>query len=200
MPEPKNNGHLQRMSVQKEHRALKNDHKPCVVWLTGLSGSGKTSTTDALENKLHALGYKTYTLDGDNVRHGLNNDLGFTDADRVENIRRVAEVAKLMVDAGLIVITAFISPFISERKYARQILADNEFIEVFIDAPIEVCEARDPKGLYKKARSGQLENFTGIDSEYQKPQNPEIVLESSKKPPEELANYVLEYLISKTKL
>ena len=201
MLDPKNNSvYLQRMSVQKEHRALKNDHKPCVVWLTGLSGSGKTSTANALENKLHALGYKTYTLDGDNVRHGLNNDLGFTDADRVENIRRVAEVAKLMVDAGLIVITAFISPFISERKYARQILADNEFIEVFVDAPIEVCEARDPKGLYKKARSGQLKNFTGIDSEYQKPQNPEIVLESSKKPPEELANYVLEYLISRTKL
>ena len=170
MLDPKNNSvYLQRMSVQKEHRALKNDHKPCVVWLTGLSGSGKTSTADALENKLHALGYKTYTLDGDNVRHGLNNDLGFTDADRVENIRRVAEVAKLMVDAGLIVITAFISPFISERKYARQILADNEFIEVFVDAPIEVCEARDPKGLYKKARSGQLKNFTGMNSEYQKP-------------------------------
>ena len=201
MLDPENNSvYLQRMSVQKEHRALKNDHKPCVVWLTGLSGSGKTSTANALENKLHALGYKTYTLDGDNVRHGLNNDLGFTDADRVENIRRVAEVAKLMVDAGLIVITAFISPFISERKYARQILADNEFIEVFVNAPIEVCEARDPKGLYKKARSGQLKNFTGIDSEYQKPQNPEIVLESSKKPPEELANYVLEYLISRTKL
>ena len=201
MLDPKNNSvYLQRMSVQKEHRALKNDHKPCVVWLTGLSGSGKTSTADALENKLHALGYKTYTLDGDNVRHGLNNDLGFTDADRVENIRRVAEVAKLMVDAGLIVITAFISPFISERGYARQILADNEFIEVFVDAPIEVCEARDPKGLYKKARSGQLKNFTGTDSEYQKPQNPEIVLESAKKNPEELADYVLEYLISKTKL
>ena len=201
MLDPKNNSvYLQRMSVQKEHRALKNDHKPCVVWLTGLSGSGKTSTADALENKLHALGYKTYTLDGDNVRHGLNNDLGFTDADRVENIRRVAEVAKLMVDAGLIVITAFISPFISERKYARQIFADNEFIEVFVDTPIEVCEARDPKALYKKARSGQLKNFTGIDSEYQKPQNPEIVLESSKKSPEELADLVLEYLISKTKL
>ena len=201
MLDPKNNSvYLQRMSVQKEHRALKNDHKPCVVWLTGLSGSGKTSTADALENKLHALGYKTYTLDGDNVRHGLNNDLGFTDADRVENIRRVAEVAKLMVDAGLIVITAFISPFISERKYARQIVADNEFIEVFVDAPIEVCEARDPKSLYKKARSGQLKNFTGIDSEYQKPTNPEIVLKSAKNTPEELAEQVLEYLIPMTKL
>lgn len=192
--------HLQPMSIRKEQRALKNNHKPCVIWLTGLSSAGKSSTADALEKKLYALGYKTYTLDGDNVRHGLNNDLGFTDADRAENIRRVAEVAKLMVDAGLIVITAFISPFISERDYARQIVADDEFIEVFVDAPLEVCEARDPKGLYKKARSGQLKNFTGIDSEYQKPKNPEIVIKSINETPEELAEYILEYLIPKTKL
>ena len=176
------------MTVKKEQRAHQNKHKPCVVWLTGLSGSGKSSVADVLEQKLFALGYKTYTLDGDNIRHGLSNDLGFADADRVENIRRVAEVAKLMADAGLVVIAAFISPFISEREYARKIIANNEFIEVFVDAPIEICEARDPKGLYQKARSGQIKNFTGIDSEYQKPPNPEIVLESSEKPPEELAD------------
>ena len=154
----------------------------------------------ALEQKLFALGYKTYTLDGDNVRHGLNNDLGFTEADRVENIRRVAEVAKLMADAGLIVITSFISPFISERDYARQIIADDEFIEVFVDTPLNVCEARDPKGLYEKARSGQLKNFTGIDSEYQQPTNPEIVLNTMNKTPEALAEQVLEYLIQLTRL
>ena len=188
------------MTVKKEQRALKNKHKPCVVWLTGLSGSGKSTVANALEQKLFALGYKTYTLDGDNVRHGLNNDLGFTEADRVENIRRIAEVAKLLADAGLIVITAFISPFISERNYARQIIADDEFLEVFVDTPLEVCEARDTKGLYKKARSGQLKNFTGIDSEYQQPTNPEIILKSVNKSPEELAEQVLKYLIPMTKL
>ena len=188
------------MTVQKEQRALKNKHKPCVVWLTGLSGSGKSTVANALEQKLFALGFKTYTLDGDNVRHGLNNDLGFTEADRVENIRRVAEVAKLMTDAGLIVITAFISPFISERDYARQIIADDEFLEVFVDTPLEVCEARDTKGLYEKARSGQLKNFTGIGSEYQQPKNPDIVLQSVNKSPEELAEQVLKYVIPMTKL
>ena len=188
------------MAIQKEQRALKNEHKPCVIWMTGLSGSGKSTVADVLEQKLFSLGYKTYTLDGDNVRHGLNNDLGFTESDRVENIRRVAEVAKLMADAGMIVITSFISPFISEREYARQIISDDEFIEVFVDTPLNVCEARDPKGLYKKARSGQLKNFTGIDSEYQQPTNPEIVLDTVNKTAEALAEQVLEYLIPMTKL
>ena len=188
------------MAIQKEQRALKNEHKPCVVWLTGLSGSGKSTVANALEQKLFALGYKTYTLDGDNVRYGLNNDLGFTEADRVENIRRVAEVTKLMVDAGLIVITAFISPFISEREYARQIIADGEFLEVFVDTPLNVCEARDPKGHYKKARSGQLKNFTGIDSEYQQPTNPDIVLDTVKKSADALADQLLEYIRPMTKL
>ena len=145
------------MTVQKEQRAEQNNHKPCVVWLTGLSGSGKSSIADNLEMQLFALGYRTYTLDGDNIRHGLSNDLGFTDTDRAENIRRISEVAKLMADAGLVVITAFISPFISERDYARSIIADNEFVEVFVDTPLEICERRDPKGLYKKARSGELQ-------------------------------------------
>jgi len=183
------------MAIQKEQRVRQNKHKPCVVWLTGLSGSGKSTIANTLELKLFALNFKTYTLDGDNVRHGLSHDLGFSDADRAENIRRVAEVAKLMADAGLIVILAFISPFISERDYARNIIANNEFVEVYIDTPLEICEARDPKGLYKRARSGQLKNFTGIDSEYQQPENPEITIKTVDKTPEECAIKVLNYLM-----
>ena len=161
------------MKIDKTVRSQMNRQQPCVVWFTGLSGSGKSTVADRLEQKLHARGHRTYLLDGDNVRHGLNRDLGFTDEDRVENIRRVAEVAKLLADAGLIVITSFISPFRSERQLARDLMDDGEFIEVYIDTPLEICEARDPKGLYKKARAGALKNFTGIDSEYEPPENPE---------------------------
>lgn len=164
---------MQHVDVDKQARQKLKHQKPCVLWLTGLSGAGKSTIANLVEKKLYALGHHTYLLDGDNVRHGLNKDLGFTDTDRVENIRRVAEVAKLMVDAGLIVITAFISPFRSERDMARSLLEPGEFIEVHIDTPLEVAEQRDVKGLYKKARRGELKNFTGIDSPYEAPENPE---------------------------
>lgn len=170
------NIHMQHLDVDKAARAAAKNQKPCVLWFTGLSGAGKSTIANLVEKKLHAMGHHTYLLDGDNVRHGLNKDLGFTDADRVENIRRVAEVAKLMVDAGLIVITAFISPFRSERQMARDLFEDGEFIEVFIDTPLHVAEERDPKGLYKKARKGELKNFTGIDSLYEVPINADIII------------------------
>jgi bifunctional enzyme CysN/CysC len=147
-----------------------------VLWFTGLSGSGKSTIANLVERQLHAEGRHTYILDGDNVRHGLNRDLGFTDADRVENIRRVAETAKLFVEAGLIVLVSFISPFRSERRMARELLGDGEFIEVFVDTPLEICMQRDPKGLYAKAKAGAIKNFTGIDSPYEPPQAPELVL------------------------
>jgi bifunctional enzyme CysN/CysC len=150
-----------------------------VLWFTGLSGSGKSTIANRVETRLHALGKHTYLLDGDNVRHGLNKDLGFTEADRVENIRRIAEVARLMADAGLIVLTAFISPFRSERRMARGLLPEGEFIEVHVDTPLEVAEQRDVKGLYKKARRGELKNFTGIDSPYEAPENPEIRIDTT---------------------
>jgi bifunctional enzyme CysN/CysC len=156
-----------------------NGHQSGVVWLTGLSGAGKSTIANLLEKRLHAMGKRTYLLDGDNVRHGLNKDLGFTPEDRVENIRRIAEVAKLMADAGVIVITAFISPFRAERAMARDLMESGEFIEVFIDTPLEVAERRDPKGLYKKARRGELKNFTGIDSPYERPLNPEIRVDTT---------------------
>ena len=168
------NIHWQATEVDKDARARQNGHRPCVLWMTGLSGSGKSTIANVVERELHALGVRTYLLDGDNVRHGLNKDLGFTAADRVENIRRVGEVAKLMVDAGLIVITAFISPFRSERRLARSMVEDREFVEIFVDTPLAIVEQRDPKGLYKKARRGELKNFTGIDSPYEVPETPEI--------------------------
>ena len=153
-------------------------HKGKVIWLTGLSGAGKSTIANAVETVLHAQGFRTYILDGDNVRHGLTKDLGFTIADRVENIRRIAEVAKLFLDAGLIVLTSFISPFRAERDMARGLFDRGDFIEVFIDTPLDVAEARDPKGLYKKARGGELPNFTGIDSDYEVPENPELILKT----------------------
>jgi bifunctional enzyme CysN/CysC len=168
------NIHWQATEVDKDARARQNGHRPCVLWMTGLSGSGKSTIANVVERELHALGVRTYLLDGDNVRHGLNKDLGFTAADRVENIRRVGEVAKLMVDAGLIVITAFISPFRSERRLARSMVDDREFVEIFVDTPLAIVEQRDPKGLYRKARRGELKNFTGIDSPYEVPETPEI--------------------------
>ncbi len=172
------NIHLQQLDLNKASRAQMKGQKSCVLWLTGLSGAGKSTIANLVEKKLHALGRHTYLLDGDNVRHGLNKDLGFTDADRVENIRRVAEVAKLMVDAGLIVITAFISPFRAERRLARELLDAEEFIEVFVDTPLAVAEKRDAKGLYWKARHGELKNFTGIDSPYETPEHAEIHIET----------------------
>ena len=184
-------------TVDHAARARAHNHQPCVVWFTGLSGSGKSTVANALEQKLHSEGRHTYLLDGDNVRHGLCRDLGFTDADRVENIRRVAEVARLMADAGLIVIASFISPFAREREMARLAVGDILFVEVFVDTPLAVCEARDPKGLYKKARAGELQNFTGIDSAYEAPSRPEITLRAGEHSPEVLADQVAEYLSSK---
>ena len=174
------NIHLQSLSITKELREKMNGHKGQVLWLTGLSGSGKSTIANALEKELYAEGKKTYVLDGDNIRHGLNKDLGFNDKDRVENIRRVAEVAKLMCDAGLIVIAAFISPFRTERDMARSLFQSGEFKEIFISTPLNIAEQRDPKGLYKKARKGEIPNFTGINSPYEKPLNPELSLDTSK--------------------
>ncbi len=181
----------QNLSINKNLRHKLNNHKSKILWLTGLSGSGKSTIANELEKKLYERGIRTYVLDGDNIRHGLNKDLGFTDADRVENIRRIGEVAKLMVDAGLVVITAFISPFAAERAMIKEMFSKEEFKEVFIDVPIKIAEKRDPKGLYKKARKGLIKNFTGIDSEYEKPINPDYRFQTDKLSVKKIVNSLL---------
>ena len=188
------NVHWQDLDINKQARAQSKHQRPCVLWFTGLSGAGKSTIANLVEKRLHDMGRHTYTLDGDNVRHGLNKDLGFTDADRVENIRRVAETSKLMVDAGLIVLVSFISPFQSERRMAREALEDGEFIEVYVSTPLSVCEKRDVKGLYAKARRGEIRNFTGIDSDYEPPENPELTLDTSKVTAADAAATIVDHL------
>jgi adenylylsulfate kinase len=181
-------------AVTKEQRSNQKKQRPCIIWFTGLSGSGKSTIAGAVEQKLYELGHHTYLLDGDNVRHGLNKNLGFSDDDRIENIRRIGEMAKLFADAGLIVLTAFISPFRDDRRMVRELVEQNEFIEVHMNTPIETCEARDPKGLYKKARAGEIKNFTGIGSEYEVPEDAEITVNTQDLSIEECADKVIEYL------
>ncbi len=188
------NTFFQTFEVTKSARARLNGQKPVMLWFTGLSGAGKSTIANSLEQKLHALGKRTFVLDGDNVRHGLKRDLGFTEADRVENIRRVAEVGKLFVEAGLITIVSFISPFRAEREMARGLMEPGEFIEIFVDTPLEICEQRDPKGLYKKARRGELRNFTGLDSPYEEPETPDLILDALEERAEDLADHVITFL------
>ena len=188
------NVHWQALEITREYHAESKQQKPAVLWLTGLSGAGKSTIANQVEKKLASMSRHTFLLDGDNIRHGLNKDLGFTDADRVENIRRVGEVAKLMTDAGLIVITAFISPFRAERMMVRQMMRQGEFFEVFVDTPLEQAEARDVKGLYRKARTGQLKNFTGIDDPYEAPLNPELTIDATNTSPQEATVMLLQYL------
>jgi bifunctional enzyme CysN/CysC len=191
------NVHWQALDVNKQARAAMKSQKPVVLWFTGLSGSGKSTIANLVEKALVAEGKHTYLLDGDNVRHGLNRDLGFTDADRVENIRRVGEAARLFVDAGLIVLSAFISPFRSERRMARDLVGEGEFLEVFVDTPIEVCMQRDPKGLYEKAKAGKIKNFTGIDSPYEPPEKADLTLKTVELSPEDQAQAIVKYLREK---
>ncbi|MBY8827291.1 sulfate adenylyltransferase subunit CysN [Hephaestia mangrovi] len=190
------NVHWQAIEISREAHAAQKNQQPKLLWFTGLSGSGKSTIANLVEKKLHALGKHSFLLDGDNIRHGLNKDLGFTDTDRIENIRRVGEVAKLMTDAGLIVLTAFISPFRAEREMVRKMLPDGEFVEIFVDTPLAVAEARDVKGLYKKARAGNLKNFTGIDSPYEPPAAPAIRIDTTVTSPDDAAESIVDYLAS----
>lgn len=180
--------------VTKQERQSRNGHKSAILWFTGLSGSGKSTVSVALEKALHDRGIHSYRLDGDNVRHGLNHNLGFSPEDRTENIRRIGEVSKLFVDAGLLVLTAFISPYVTDRKQVRELVNNDEFIEVYVKASLEVCESRDPKGLYKKARAGEIKGFTGIDDPYEAPENAEIVLETDHQDVDECVHQIITYL------
>ena len=188
------NIHHHAMDVTKEARAQIKGQKPAILWFTGLSGAGKSTVANLVERKLSQAGHHTYSLDGDNIRHGLNRDLGFTDEDRVENVRRIGEVGKLFVDSGLIVTCSFISPFRSERQMVRELVEEGEFIEVFIDAPLEVCMQRDPKGLYKKAQAGEIKNFTGFDSPYEAPETPELHIKTDDLSAEDAADKVIAEL------
>ncbi|MEL6226646.1 MAG: adenylyl-sulfate kinase, partial [Pseudomonadota bacterium] len=188
------NIHVEDLIVDKPARSALKGQAPSILWFTGLSGSGKSTVAKQLEKRLHDEGRHTYVLDGDNIRHGINRDLGFTDADRVENIRRIGEVAKLFADAGLIVLCSFISPFRAERDMVRRMVADDEFVELFVDAPLDVCAERDPKGLYAKAARGEIKNFTGFDSPYEPPMSPEVHLNTAETSPEDLVEQIIRYL------
>ena len=188
------NIHMHNLAITRELRENLNGNKAKLLWFTGISGSGKSTIANELEKQLFSMGIRTYILDGDNIRHGLNNDLGFSDADRVENIRRVAEVSKLMLDAGMFVISSFISPFASDRAMVRELISDKDFLEIFVDTPIEVAESRDPKGLYKKARSGEIPNFTGISSPYEKPSSPDMIINTVENSPKECVESIIDKL------
>jgi len=181
--------------ITRRDRERLNGHKSFILWFTGFSGSGKSTLSHKVEEKLYEMGVHTYVLDGDNIRQGLNKDLGFSKGDREENIRRIGEVAKLFVDAGIAVLTAFISPYRRDREFVRNLVDEGDFIEVYVKCPLEVCEQRDPKGLYKKARAGEIKNFTGIDDPYEEPENPEIVVETDKMSVEQCVDRIIDYLV-----